>query len=386
MEFEKMSIEELETRRAAIATECEVEGADLDALTEEVRGINAELETRRNAAAQKAEIRAAVASGEGVVVETMKEEKGKTKMTIEEVRSSKAYIDAYANYLKTEKDEECRALLTELANVEGASGPLPVPTIAEGRIRTAWDKLGVWNLIRKTYVKGILKVGFEQSSTPAEDHVEGEEAVPEEKLVLGVATLSPVSIKKYIRISDEAMDMGGEEFIDYIYDELAYRIAKAAEDFIMVVINTYGESSSPSVGEITSDGSDILSIVAKAVAKLSDEAANPVVVMNKATYAAFKTAQANAQYGVDPFDGLPVYFNSRLDALGASNSTMPWLIVGDFGIGAQANFPNGAEIKLKFDDLSEAESDLVKIVGRMYVGMNVVAPNAFCKVVSEGGN
>ena len=383
MEFEKMSIEELETRRAAIATECEVEGADLDALTEEVRGINSELEARRNAAAQKAEIRAAVASGEGVVVETMKEEKGKDKMTIEEVRSSKAYIDAYANYIKTNKDEECRALVTELANVEDASGPLPVPTIVEGRIRTAWDKLGVWNLVRKTYVKGILKVGFEVSSTPAAVHAEGDEAPTEERLVHGVTTLTPQSVKKFIRISDEAMDMGGEEFLDYIYDELAYRIAKFAEDNLVGSIGSMGESSAPAVGELTSDGSDILSIVAKAVSKLSDEAANPVVVMNKATYAAFKTAQANAQYGVDPFDGLPVYFNSSLSVLSGTTSTNPWLIVGDFGIGAQANFPNGAEIKLKFDDLSEAESDLVKIVGRMYVGLGVVAPHAFCKVVNQ---
>ena len=383
MEFEKMSIEELETRKAQIATECEVEGADLDALTEEVRGINAELEARRNAAAQKAEIRAAVASGEGVVVETMKEEKGNNKMTIEEVRSSKAYIDAYANYLKTEKDEECRALLTELANVEGASGPLPVPTIVEGRIRTAWDKLGVWNLIRKTYVKGILKVGFEQSSTPATGHLEGTEAPTEEKLVLGIATLTPYSIKKWIRISDEALDMGGEEFLDYIYDELAYRIAKATEDATVSEIGEMGESNIPAVGELTSDGSDILSIVAKAVAKLSDEAANPVVVMNKATYAAFRTAQANAHYAVDPFDGLPVYFSSALDALSTTTSENPWLIVGDFSIGAQANFPNGTEIKVKFDDLSEAESDLVKVVGRMYVGMGIVAPYAFCKVVNQ---
>ena len=383
MEFEKMSIEELETRKAQIATECEVEGADLDALTEEVRGINAELEARKTAAAQKAEIRAAVASGEGVVVETMKEEKGKDKMTIEEVRSSKAYIDAYANYIKTNKDEECRALLTEMVEAEDASGPLPVPTIVESRIRTAWDKLGVWSLIRKTYVKGILKVGFEVSSTPAAFHVEGDEAPAEEKLVLGVATLTPVSIKKWIRISDEAMDMGGEEFLDYIYDELAYRIAKAAEDSIIGAIGRMGESDSAAVGVLNSDGSDILSIVAKAVAKLSDEAASPVVVMNKATYAAFKTAQANAQYGVDPFDGLPVYFNSTLSALSETTSTTPWLIVGDFGIGAQANFPNGTEMKIKFDDLSEAESDLVKVVGRMYMGFGVVAPRAFCKVVNQ---
>ena len=40
-------------------------------------------------------------------------------------------------------------------------------------------------------------------------------------------------------------------------------------------------------------------------------------------------------------------------------------------------------MKIKFDDLSEAESDLVKVVGRMYMGFGVVAPRAFCKVVNQ---
>ena len=52
-------------------------------------------------------------------------------------------------------------------------------------------------------------------------------------------------------------------------------------------------------------------------------------------------------------------------------------IVGDFGYGAMANFPNGAEIQIKKDDLSLAEQDLVKLVGRQYVALDVVAPLAF---------
>ena len=63
MDFKEMSIEELEARKAAIKVEVDVEGVDLDALTEEVRGINAELETRKAEAAKKAEIRSAVAAG-----------------------------------------------------------------------------------------------------------------------------------------------------------------------------------------------------------------------------------------------------------------------------------------------------------------------------------
>ena len=69
MDFKEMSIEELETRRSAIAEEVDTEGADLDALEEEVRGINAELESRKAEEAKKAEVRAAVAQGAGVVVE-----------------------------------------------------------------------------------------------------------------------------------------------------------------------------------------------------------------------------------------------------------------------------------------------------------------------------
>ena len=45
MEFANKTIEELEARKLAIASEMDAEGADLDALTDEVRRINAEMET-----------------------------------------------------------------------------------------------------------------------------------------------------------------------------------------------------------------------------------------------------------------------------------------------------------------------------------------------------
>ena len=103
--------------------------------------------------------------------------------------------------------------------------------------------------------------------------------------------------------------------------------------------------------------------------------------MNKGSWSQFKVAQYAAQYPIDPFEGLPVFFDNSLPAYTASGTTgSTWLIVGDFGQGAQANFPNGDEITIKFDDLSLAESDLVKIVGREYVGLGVVADKAFCKV------
>lgn len=376
MELKDMSIDELKERRSAIATEAEAPEADLDALEAEARAIKEELEMREAEEAKRVEIRSAVAEGQGEVIETVKVEERK-EMSLEEIRSSKEYIDAFANYIKTNDDKECRALLL----TENVSGQVPVPSIIEGRIRTAWEKLGLMNLVRKTYVRGNLRVGFELSATGAVVHTEGTTAPDDETLTIGVVEMIPQSIKKWIKISDEAMDMGGEEFLYYIYDELTYQIAKKAQEQLISKITALTASAtSTAVGVGVVAGSPSVGIVASAIGSLSDEASNPVCVMNKATWAQFKAAQYANQFSVDPFEGLPVYFDSNLpvySTTGTAGNT--WMIVGDFS-GAHANFPNGDEIKIKYDDNSLAESDLVKIVGREYVALGITQDHAFCKV------
>lgn len=377
MELIDKTIEELMERRTAIAAEIDAPDADLDALEAEARAINEEVENRKAAENKRNEIRNAVAQGDGEI-KTKFEETEERKMDINEIRSSKEYVEAYANYIKTGKDDECRALLS--TNVAG--GYVPVPAIVEGRIRTAWDKLGLMELVRKTYVRGNLKVGFELSADGAVVHTEGTAAPSEEALTFGIVSLTPASIKKWIKISDEAMDMGGEEFLYYIYDEITYRIAKKAQEELLAKITACTASAtSTAVGVGVVAGTPSIGLVAEALGKLSDEAANPVVVMNKGTWAQMKAVQYAGQFNVDPFEGLPVYFDNTIPAYTASGTTgSTWMIVGDFGLGAQANFPNGDEISIKFDDLSLAESDLVKIVGREYIALGAVADKAFCKV------
>jgi hypothetical protein len=56
------------------------------------------------------------------------------------------------------------------------------------------------------------------------------------------------------------------------------------------------------------------------------------------------------------------------------------MIVGDLGHGALANFPNGEGVDLKVDDKTLMEEDLVRVLGREYVGIGIVAPDAFVKV------
>lgn len=193
MDVKIMTTEALLERRSAIATELDADGADLDALEAEVRAINAELEARKAAKAKRDELRGMVAQGAGdaLSAEQIRAAKAPTE---EEIRSSKAYIDAYANYFKTGDATECRALLTTLVS----GGQVPVPTTLEGRISTAWEKTDLLSRVRRTFAKGVLKVGFELSATGASVHTEGADAPDEEVLTIGVVTLTPESIKKWI--------------------------------------------------------------------------------------------------------------------------------------------------------------------------------------------
>ena len=379
MNFKDMSAEELMERRAAIGKEVEAPDADLDALEQEARAINEELENRRTAEAQRNEIRDAVANGAGETIETINEEREKP-MTINEIRNSKEYIDAFARYIKTGKDEEVRALLS--TNATAATGYVPVPEFVEGRVNTAWKKLGIMDLVKKSYAKGNLKVAFELSASDAAIHAEGADAVSQETLTFGVCELKADSIKKMLKVSDEALNMSSEEFLAYIYDEITYRIALKAQKELLakiVACTTSASTSSVSVAEID-NGAPTKSIVSECIGNLSDEAINPVIVMNKGTWAQFKAAQYAANFALDPFEGRPVYFDNSLPVYSSTATTGTWLIVGDFGTGAQANFPAGDEISIKMDDISDAPADLVRFIGREFVGLGLVADKAFCRV------
>ena len=377
MEIKEMSITELMERRQAIATEIDAPEADLDALETEARSINAEIEARQAEAAKKAEIRDQIAKGAvGVIKEERKEDV--VKMSNAEIRKSHEYNMAYAEYIKTGNDQECRALLTE-----NVSGNVPVAEYAENRVRTAWDREGIMSRVRKTFMKGNLKIGFEISADGAYVHTEAANtATTEEALVLGIVNLIPASIKKWISISDEVYDMKGEEFLDYIYDELTYRIAKKAADQLIGKIEACGTVSTtdkPAVPVVTATTVTV-GLIAQALAQLSDETANPVIMMNKTTWGAFKAAEAANGYGYDPFEGLPVVFNDTIAAYSAATTGVTYAIVGDLGVGAQANYPNGEEIDIKFDDKTKMEYDLIRILGRQYVALGVVAPKAFVKI------
>ena len=375
MELKDMTIEEMEERKSAIVAELDAEGADLDALEAEMKSIKEEIEARKAEEEKKAEIRQAVVEGAGTVIRKFEEEKKEMTKTPEEIRSSKEYVDAFARYLISEDATECRALLTT-----DASGSVPVPVLVDEIIRTAWDNDEILSRVRKTNIRGNLKVAFELSADGAYVHTEGTSAPTEEALALGIVTMIPKNIKKWIHISDEAIAMGGETLVRYIYDELTYQIIKKLAALVVADVAgapTSATSSAASAAAITE--APAVNTVANAFANLSDEARTPVVVMNKLTYATFKAAQKAANFATDVFEGLPVLFNNSLPAYDSASANAVYAFVGDLS-GVQVNYPEGDGIVIKYDDVTEAEADLVKIVGRQYCAHALTACGRFCNI------
>lgn len=378
--MEQKTVEELLERRTQIASEIDTEGADLDALETECRAINEELERRKAVEAQKKELREAVAEGEGEKIKEFTEEREK-QMTIEEIRSSKEYLDAWAEGIKTGRYDECRKLLTANAENPGQTdGVVPVPTFVEGRIQGMFERNEVLARVRRTFFRGNLKVGFEVSSTGAVVHGEGDGAIDDEQLLIGTVEIIAAMLKKTILISDELLDMHGEEFLDYIFDEFENKIETLlAGEIVDAIVNAPAASTASAVGvpAVTAD-TIALDIVAQALANIT-EGSNYCIVMNRGTYAAFRAAQLAAGYAVDPFEGLPIVYTSALPSIGDAAATKTWLIVGDLSA-ITVNFPAGDQVKFIYDPYTNAPSDLVRVTGRLYAGVGITAPGKLAKI------
>lgn len=373
MDFKEMTIEQLEERKAAIPTELDNEDADLNALEEEVKGINAELESRKEAEAKRVEIRAEVAKGEGTVMAKIEEVQEEKEMSNTEVRSSKEYKDAYGELIKKNYDldklnEEMRALLTTNAAEDGM---IAVPAGVDDKIRTAWENDEIMSRITRTFFKGNLKVGHEAAAGPAVVHSEGGDAVDPENLTIAYVELVPAMLKKVVEVSDEVLAINST-LVDYLYDEIEYQIVKLAASTAVGKIVASSMTATSTLEGASATTADIV----KAVGKLSGEAVNPVVITTRATAADIKAAALSAHYGYDPFDGLPVLYTDATSLNGAA------FLIADLSA-VQANFPEGDGAKFKFDELTKADADIVRIIGRLYAGIDVVAPGRTVKAVAE---
>ena len=70
-----------------------------------------------------------------------------------ELRNSKEYIDAYAEYIKTGEDKELRALITTDGYATGNSATVEIPDMVYDIVKTAWDREDLMRRVRTISVK-----------------------------------------------------------------------------------------------------------------------------------------------------------------------------------------------------------------------------------------
>lgn len=375
-QIKEFSMEQIETRLSEIKTE--IDSADNEKLNE----LNAEieaLETRKGEIAmenRKADMKA-VAEGAGKVVAAAP---AKEERTLESVKGSQEYLEAFANYIKTGDDKECRALLTDLGG-----GSVPTPTVIDNFINTAWERANLISRVRTTSIKGTAKYPFEYSATGASTHAEGAQAPNEEQLVLGTVSVEPIMLKKWITVTDEVLALKGQDFLDYVYDEIEFRILQLADAQVVAAIK-----AAPAAATTTKAGVRQLSVAAfdfatifAAQAELVAAASNPVAIMSKQvyfnTFMALKDLSDRPIYNVVSENGRPSYYINGVEVIFDNTLADDEIIVGDLN-GVIMNLPDGRDVSFVTDPYSLAEADKVKIVGKMYAGIQVVRDGYFTYV------
>lgn len=355
-DLEKRSLEIAEEVKTAESDALDTLSEELDAIEERKAIIKAEADEKRAAMEE-------VLSGKGEPIEEKQEER-KT-MDNKEIRKSAEYLDAWVENLKGRANEEQRTLLTTNA---GENGTIAVPTYVEDRINTAWESNEIVRRAKKSYFRGNLKVGYEDSAEGATEHAEGDAAIAEEQLVVEFVELIPITLKKMVKYSTEVLDMKGEAFVDYVVDEIEYQIAKTAGDKMVQAAMT---ESAPLKQIAQAAGASLTTADVIAAEGMLAGDATPVLITTRANAAALKAAVLSAGYGYDPFDGMDVIY---VDAAALTHSGSAALgIVVDLSAW-QFNFPNGDDVKFIFDEFTEAPSDIVRVVGRVMVGYGIVAP------------
>lgn len=219
MKFKEMTVQQLEERRAAIAQEVDAEGADLGALEEEIRGINAELEERKNAESKRAEIRKAVAAGAGTALVKGQKEEERKMFTVD----SKEYRSAW---LRDLMGKELTA--EERTAISAANAVIPTITLNE-----VVEKVQNNDLLRRvdlTEIPGFLKIPVEDTVGDASWTSTSTDSADS----ITAIQLSAYQLIKTVEVSGDVNRMSIDAFETYLVRRLARKIEAALQHAVLV--------------------------------------------------------------------------------------------------------------------------------------------------------
>ena len=246
--MKEMTIEQIEERKNAIVGELDAEGADLDALENEMRSLNEELEARKEAENKKAEIRSAVASGQGEVVKEFKEITKMEERTFSP--DSVEYRNAWLkNLMGKQLDAEERAAIT---------GTDAIPTETLNKIVNVLKENALLGKIDMLQIPGYVKIPIYATNADATWTSSSTDSTD----VIGNITLQPKQLIKTIEVPATVDKMSISAFESYITQALANKIESALQKAIIV-----GTGSTEPTGIITAATSKTGTFTKAAVTK-----------------------------------------------------------------------------------------------------------------------
>ena len=225
MDLKEMTVEQLEERKSAIVAELDNEGADLDALENEVRSIKEELEARKNEETKKAEIREAVASGEGEVIKTFVEEKRdmeKRDFSIDGAEYRQAWLKSL---MGRELDVEERTAIT---------GTDAIPTETLNKIINVLKENALLGKIDLMQIPGYVKIPIYATNNDAA----WTDTASDSQDVIGNITLQPKQLIKTIEVPATVDKMSISAFERYITEALANKIESALQKAVIAGTGT----------------------------------------------------------------------------------------------------------------------------------------------------
>lgn len=228
--------EEIEARLAAISSEMDAPDADLDALTEEVRSLKADLRQIEEAAEKRRKLREAVAGGQGTVVRSFSSEPESRSYGPDSAEYRTAWLKSIAldnrnnTIFGAMTEEEKRAYTFTTAN----SGPV-VPTAIMNRIIELVESDSP---IYEDAQKSNMVTGF---SVPRHKSITAGDA---KKVTEGAANddeqdefdnidLPGVELKKHIVLTRKMQFQSISAFEDWLVTHLSARIRVAKEKHLI---------------------------------------------------------------------------------------------------------------------------------------------------------
>lgn len=232
--------QEIETRLAQIRQEMEQDGADLDALTEEVRKLKEELAGIEEQAEKRRQLREAVAGGAGTVVRSFAQEQQSEPFGI----SSEEYRTAWLKRLQRKDLTDAEQRAYTAAN--GAISKLVVNDI----MSVVRDHAPLLQKITLIYSNAKITYYVEGDNAEAEDHTENAAITPASDTLTPVE-LDPKEIVKMIQVSESAQKMSIPAFNAWLTKMLGEAIARKINSKIIAAMSAAAASAGTTITAAT---------------------------------------------------------------------------------------------------------------------------------------